>query len=53
VRARVSKDKFEKDRPSLRLKSEADSKSRDSEIVATVISLELREREPPLPKGEE
>ena len=48
--ARVSRDKFEKVRPKRRLRSEADSKSRETNEEVTEVSRELRERQtPPLP----
>src|SRR6266545_6228974 len=55
--ARVSRDKFEKVRPKRRLRSEADSKSRETNEEVTGVSRELRERHTPssptlLPKGE-
>jgi hypothetical protein len=47
VSARVSRAKFEKGRPSRWLRSEADSKFRESGRIVTRFSQELRERQTP------
>ena len=49
MRARVSRAKFEKGRPSRRLRSEAGSKSRAENGDVTEASPELREHQPPSP----